>query len=196
MAGTSWDKLGQMDAAFELVAPALRRVARSEGARLHEFFRDDPVWRLDFAGRNRGDGAVDVAWEEDRPEEYAVSVLWWEGERLQRQELGSFSRERSLGDLEAMLPAPPMRAPLRLGWKASAEQFGPRPLLDFAVLAEECGFDSVMVSDHFSPWRHTDGHAPFSLAWLAAAGERTRRLTLGTSVLTPTFRYHPSIVAH
>jgi alkanesulfonate monooxygenase SsuD/methylene tetrahydromethanopterin reductase-like flavin-dependent oxidoreductase (luciferase family) len=37
--------------------------------------------------------------------------------------------------------------PLRLGWKASAEQFGPRPLLDFAVLAEELGFDSVMVSD-------------------------------------------------
>jgi hypothetical protein len=103
MAGTSWDKLGQMDAAFELVAPPLRRVARSEGARLHEFFRDDPVWRLDFAGKGRGDGAVDVSWEEDRPEEYAVSVLWWEGERLQRQEIGSFTRDRSLDDLEAML---------------------------------------------------------------------------------------------
>jgi coenzyme F420-dependent glucose-6-phosphate dehydrogenase len=85
--------------------------------------------------------------------------------------------------------------PLRLGWKASAEQFGPRPLLDFAVLAEELGFDSVMVSDHFSPWRHTDGHAPFSLAWLAALGERTQRVLMGTSVLTPTFRYHPAVVA-
>ena len=88
-----------------------------------------------------------------------------------------------------------MTQPLRLGWKASAEQFGPRPLLDFAVLAEECGFDSVMVSDHFSPWRHTDGHAPFSLAWMAALGERTERVQIGTSVLTPTFRYHPSVVA-
>jgi coenzyme F420-dependent glucose-6-phosphate dehydrogenase len=85
--------------------------------------------------------------------------------------------------------------PLRLGWKASAEQFGPRPLLDFAVLAEELGFDSVMVSDHFSPWRHTDGHAPFSLSWLAALGERTQRVLMGTSVLTPTFRYHPAVVA-
>jgi hypothetical protein len=103
MAGTSWDKLGQMDAAFELVAPVLRRVSRSEGARLHEFFRDDPVWRLDFSGKGRGDGAVDVAWEEDRPEQYAVSVLWWEGERLQRHEVGSFTRERSLDDLESML---------------------------------------------------------------------------------------------
>ena len=88
-----------------------------------------------------------------------------------------------------------MTQPLRLGWKASAEQFGPRPLLDFAVLAEELGFDSVMVSDHFSPWRHTDGHAPFSLAWLAALGERTQRVLMGTSVLTPTFRYHPAVVA-
>jgi coenzyme F420-dependent glucose-6-phosphate dehydrogenase len=84
---------------------------------------------------------------------------------------------------------------LRLGYKASAEQFGPRPLLDFAVLAEERGFDSVFVSDHFQPWRHTDGHAPFSIAWLGAVQERTSRVLLGTSVLTPTFRYHPAVVA-
>lgn len=84
---------------------------------------------------------------------------------------------------------------LRLGYKASAEQFGPRELLEFSVLAEEVGFDSVMVSDHFQPWRHHGGHAPFSLAWLAALGERTSRVAIGTSVATPTFRYHPSIVA-
>jgi coenzyme F420-dependent glucose-6-phosphate dehydrogenase len=84
---------------------------------------------------------------------------------------------------------------LRLGYKASAEQFGPRPLLDFAVLAEERGFDSVFVSDHFQPWRHTDGHAPYSIAWLGAVQERTSRVLLGTSVLTPTFRYHPAVVA-
>jgi coenzyme F420-dependent glucose-6-phosphate dehydrogenase len=84
---------------------------------------------------------------------------------------------------------------LKLGWKASAEQFGPRRLLDFAVLAEQVGFESAWISDHYQPWRHTDGHAPFSVAWLAAAGERTQRMILGTSVLTPTFRYHPAIVA-
>jgi coenzyme F420-dependent glucose-6-phosphate dehydrogenase len=84
---------------------------------------------------------------------------------------------------------------LKLGYKASAEQFGPNELLDFTVLAEECGFDSSLVSDHFSPWRHTDGHAPYSFAWMAAAGQRTRRITIGASVVTPTFRYHPSIVA-
>ena len=84
---------------------------------------------------------------------------------------------------------------LHLGYKASAEQFGPRELLDFAVQAEACGFDSVVVSDHFQPWRHTGGHAPFSFAWLGAVGAHTERVMLGTSVVTPTFRYHPSVVA-
>jgi coenzyme F420-dependent glucose-6-phosphate dehydrogenase len=84
---------------------------------------------------------------------------------------------------------------LKLGYKASAEQFAPTKLLDFAVQAEAVGFDSAFVSDHFQPWKHVDGHAPYSLAWLGALGARTSRLVMGTSVLTPTFRYHPSIVA-
>ncbi|HEU5266770.1 MAG TPA: glucose-6-phosphate dehydrogenase (coenzyme-F420) [Jatrophihabitans sp.] len=84
---------------------------------------------------------------------------------------------------------------LRLGYKASNEQFPPQKLLDYAVLAEECGFDSVFVSDHLQPWRHDGGHAPFAMSWLGALGACTERITMGTSVLTPTFRYHPVIVA-
>jgi len=84
---------------------------------------------------------------------------------------------------------------LKIGYKASAEQFAPRQLLDFAVHAEAVGFDSILVSDHFQPWRHSGGHAPFSFAWLGALGERTSRALIGTSVVTPTFRYHPAIVA-
>jgi len=84
---------------------------------------------------------------------------------------------------------------LRLGYKASAEQFGPSELLNYSVLAEQLGFDSVFISDHFQPWRHTGGHAPYSLAWMGALGARTSRVLIGTSVLTPTFRYHPAIVA-
>ncbi|MGA2189171.1 MAG: glucose-6-phosphate dehydrogenase (coenzyme-F420) [Steroidobacteraceae bacterium] len=84
---------------------------------------------------------------------------------------------------------------LRLGYKASAEQFGPNDLLDYSILAERRGFDSVFISDHFQPWRHTGGHGPFSLAWLGALGARTSRIIMGTSVLTPTLRYHPSMVA-
>ncbi len=84
---------------------------------------------------------------------------------------------------------------LKLGYKASAEQFAPGPLLEFACLAESSGFDSVFISDHFQPWKHNDGHAPSSIVWLGALGARTSRVIMGTSVLTPTFRYHPSIVA-
>jgi coenzyme F420-dependent glucose-6-phosphate dehydrogenase len=84
---------------------------------------------------------------------------------------------------------------IKLGYKASAEQFGPNRLLEYAMLAEKLGLDSVWISDHFQPWRHTGGHAPFSLAWLGALGARTARIVMGTSVLTPTFRYHPSVVA-
>ena len=85
--------------------------------------------------------------------------------------------------------------PLKLGYKASAEQFAPRELVELAVLAEHHGFESVAVSDHFQPWRHTGGHAPFSLAWMAAVGERTSTVQIGTSVMTPTFRYNPAVIA-
>ncbi|MFI7195029.1 glucose-6-phosphate dehydrogenase (coenzyme-F420) [Nocardia nova] len=84
---------------------------------------------------------------------------------------------------------------LKLGYKASAEQFGPRELVELGVLVEEHGLDSATVSDHFQPWRHQGGHAPFSLAWMTAVGERTSRIQLGTSVLTPTFRYNPAVIA-
>ncbi len=84
---------------------------------------------------------------------------------------------------------------LRLGYKASAEQFGPQQLLDYAVMADRLGFDSVWTSDHYQPWRHTDGHAPNALAWLGAAAASTEHVILGTSVLTPTLRYNPAVVA-
>ena len=109
MAGTSWDKLGQMDAAFELVAPALRRVAQAEGLKLHEFFRDDPIWRLNFVRQAGGEAVIDVAWQEDRPEEYAVAASWWVDDydttmRQSHQEaVGTFTRDRSLDDLEALV---------------------------------------------------------------------------------------------
>lgn len=84
---------------------------------------------------------------------------------------------------------------LTIGYKASAEQFGPRELVEYAVQAEELGLDSVVVSDHFVPWRHEGGHAPFAMSWMTAVGERTRRVRIGTSVLTPTFRYNPAVIA-
>jgi coenzyme F420-dependent glucose-6-phosphate dehydrogenase len=84
---------------------------------------------------------------------------------------------------------------MRYGYKASAEQFGPRPLLNYSAQAEALGLDTVAISDHFQPWRHHGGHSPAALPWLGAAGERLPSARLGTSVLTPTLRYQPAIVA-
>jgi coenzyme F420-dependent glucose-6-phosphate dehydrogenase len=84
---------------------------------------------------------------------------------------------------------------VRIGYKASAEQFGPAELLEFSRHAERVGLEIVALSDHFQPWRHHGGHGPSALAWLGAATGATERALLGTSVLTPTLRYHPSVVA-
>ena len=77
---------------------------------------------------------------------------------------------------------------LRLGYKASAEQFGPADLLRFSIAAERHGFDSVFISDHLQPWWHDGGHAPAALPWLGALGASTSHNVMGTTVLTPTIR--------
>jgi hypothetical protein len=121
-----------MDAAFELVAPAIRRVAQSEGVKLTEFHRDDPIWRLNFAREAGGEAVVDVAWQEERPDTYVVSAIWWVDDydsamrRLHREEIGEFTRERQLSELESML----VDAIRRIDSWAEAdldEQSGPYP---------------------------------------------------------------------
>jgi coenzyme F420-dependent glucose-6-phosphate dehydrogenase len=84
---------------------------------------------------------------------------------------------------------------MQFGYKASAEQFGPGELLAFSALAEARGLGIVAVSDHFQPWRHHGGHSPAVLPWLGALGERVPGARIGTSVLTPTLRYQPAVIA-
>jgi coenzyme F420-dependent glucose-6-phosphate dehydrogenase len=84
---------------------------------------------------------------------------------------------------------------MRYGYKASAEQFGPRELLEYSQLAARVGLDAIALSDHFQPWRHHGGHAPAALPWLGAAGETIASARIGTSVLTPTLRYNPAVIA-
>jgi len=85
--------------------------------------------------------------------------------------------------------------PLRLGYWCAQEQYDPTTLLERAVMAEVVGFDLIVTSDHFHPWRDTGGQSGFPWVWLAAVAERTKRLELGTAVTTPLYRYHPAIVA-
>src|ERR1700709_983408 len=84
---------------------------------------------------------------------------------------------------------------IRIGYKASAEQFGPRELLDFSIEAEKVGLDIVAVSDHFQPCRHEGGRAPNALVWLGALAQATERVVMGTSVVNSPLRYSPGIIA-
>ena len=88
-----------------------------------------------------------------------------------------------------------MSSKIRFGYRAVAEQYSPTELLDFAVRAENQGFEFISISDHFHPWFHKGGHAPFAWVWIASAAERTKRVMIGTGVTTPINRFHPAIVA-
>ncbi len=83
---------------------------------------------------------------------------------------------------------------LKLGWKAGPEQYQPKELLEYAIAAENAGFDSIDVSDHFHPWSES-GQACFSWTWLGAAAVQTSKIVLGTGITCPILRYHPAIIA-
>ncbi|HEY3594615.1 MAG TPA: TIGR03557 family F420-dependent LLM class oxidoreductase, partial [Polyangiaceae bacterium] len=83
---------------------------------------------------------------------------------------------------------------MQLGWKAGPEQYPPTELLDYAVAAEEAGFDAIDVSDHFQPWSEA-GQASFTWTWLGAAAVKTSKIQLGTGLTCPILRYHPSVIA-
>jgi coenzyme F420-dependent glucose-6-phosphate dehydrogenase len=85
-------------------------------------------------------------------------------------------------------------AQLQLGWKAGPEQYPPNELLDYAVVAEQSGFDTIDSSDHFNPWSEA-GQASFVWTWLGAVAARTSKIQMGTGVTCPILRYNPAIIA-
>ncbi len=83
----------------------------------------------------------------------------------------------------------------KIGFVLSTEQFSPSDLLKFGGAAEQAGFDLVWSSDHFQPWQDNEGHAGQAWVILSALGQRTQRVSFGTGVTCPSFRYRPAIVA-
>jgi G6PDH family F420-dependent oxidoreductase len=75
------------------------------------------------------------------------------------------------------------------------EQSGPRDLVRDAVRAERAGFEFEVISDHYSPWLDSQGHAPNAWATLGAVAYATERVDLMTYVTCPLMRYHPAVVA-
>jgi G6PDH family F420-dependent oxidoreductase len=84
---------------------------------------------------------------------------------------------------------------MQIGYKLTAEAFGPQELIRQAVLAEEAGFDFVEMSDHYHPWLEEQGHSPFTWSVLPVIAARTERIGLATGVTCPSVRYHPAVIA-
>jgi G6PDH family F420-dependent oxidoreductase len=82
-----------------------------------------------------------------------------------------------------------------LGYTLMTEQAGPRDLVAHAAAAERAGFDFEVMSDHYSPWLTSQGHAPYAWSVLGAVAQVTERVDLMTYVTCPTRRYHPAVVA-
>ena len=82
-----------------------------------------------------------------------------------------------------------------IGFMLPHEQFDIAQLVELGVAAEDAGFDFVALSDHFQPWQENEGHASFSWLTMAALGQRTKRIRMGTTVTCPTYRYSPAVVA-
>ncbi|MGI4896776.1 MAG: TIGR03557 family F420-dependent LLM class oxidoreductase [Janthinobacterium lividum] len=82
-----------------------------------------------------------------------------------------------------------------IGYTCMSEQSDPRWLVRDARAAEEAGFDTIVFSDHASPWLTTQGHAPYAWSVLGAVAATTSRVELMTYVTCPTIRYHPAVIA-
>src|SRR3954462_11405704 len=85
---------------------------------------------------------------------------------------------------------------MEVGYWLSSEEHSPRDLVAFAARAEQMGYTSALISDHFHPWVRTQGNAPFVWSVLGGIAHATTRLRVGTGVTAPIIRMHPAVVAH
>src|ERR1700750_192605 len=85
---------------------------------------------------------------------------------------------------------------MEIGYWLSSEEHAPQDLVASAVLAEQAGFEHVLISDHIHPWVDAQGHSPFVWTTIGAILEATERFRIGAGVTCPTIGYPRAIVAH
>jgi putative FMN-dependent luciferase-like monooxygenase len=100
---------------------------------------------------------------------------------------GPFQQQTSAVAEAQPAGGPAQRAGLRLGFLTRLEVGADAAdsykfALDMFTLAEELGFDTGWIAQHH--FLNGDGRLPSALPFLAAAAQRTRRIHLGTGVVT------------
>jgi coenzyme F420-dependent glucose-6-phosphate dehydrogenase len=83
----------------------------------------------------------------------------------------------------------------KLGYFCGHEQWQPEDLVRHAMLAEQAGFDFIVVSEHFHPWVDDTSASGYAYATIGAMAQVTEKVEFATGVTTPLFRYHPAVVA-
>jgi G6PDH family F420-dependent oxidoreductase len=84
---------------------------------------------------------------------------------------------------------------MEIAYALSSEELGPKEIVRAAARAEEVGFETAWVSDHYHPWIDAQGESPFVWSTLGGIATVTERLRIGTGVTCPTFRIHPAVIA-
>jgi G6PDH family F420-dependent oxidoreductase len=84
---------------------------------------------------------------------------------------------------------------VELGYAISSEEVTPLDAVKNAQRAEEVGFTFALISDHYHPWTHRQGHSPFVWGVIGGIAQATDELHLGTGVTCPTVRIHPAVIA-
>jgi G6PDH family F420-dependent oxidoreductase len=83
---------------------------------------------------------------------------------------------------------------MQIGYFLSCEEYSPKEILDQARLAEQAGFESLWISDHFHPWNDAQGQSPMVWSMIGAISQ-VCSLPITTAVTCPTVRIHPAIIA-
>src|SRR3954465_4043335 len=82
---------------------------------------------------------------------------------------------------------------MKIGYFLSCEEYGPQELVDQARWAEEAGFESLWISDHFHPWNDAQGESGFVWSLIGAIAQVTA-LPITTAVPRPTRRIPPAVI--
>ena len=83
---------------------------------------------------------------------------------------------------------------MRIGYFLSCEEYTPAQLIEQAKMAQEAGFQSLWISDHYHPWNDEQGQSPFVWSIIGALSQVVS-IPVTTAVTCPIMRIHPAVVA-
>ena len=84
---------------------------------------------------------------------------------------------------------------IAIGYALSSEEHEPNNLVAHARMAEQTGFEFLLISDHFHPWVPQQEHSSFVWSVLGGIAQATQRVRVGTGVTCPIMRFHPALTA-